>query len=135
MLITEVTGTVVVSVSLNEENLKMLDEIEAVFGLSGRSEAIRTSIRAAEAEIKELKDMEGTIEGVLIIVRRDHNDPWMSLIQHKYESSIKTQLHSHLRDHKCLEVMIVSSESKVLSAMMREVHGTGKADYVKFVRG
>ncbi len=125
---------VVVSISLNDDNIQALDDIQRTFGLAGRSEAVRTAINAAKIEIKDLKGMTGSIEGVLIVVRRDHSDPWMNIIQAKYVSEIKTQLHSHLRDSKCLEVMVISADSSRLSAMLTEIHAQGKADYVKFVR-
>lgn len=125
----------IVSISLNEDNLAALDRIQKTYGLSGRSEAVRTSINAALADIRELEGMDGTVEGVLIIVRGNHADPWMSMIQARYESHIKTQMHSHLQNHKCLEVMVVSCDADVLSSMMKEIHAEGKADYVKFVRG
>lgn len=125
----------IVSISLNEDNLAALDRIQKTYGLSGRSEAVRTSINAALADIRELEGMDGTVEGVLIIVRGNHADPWMSMIQARYESYIKTQMHSHLQNHKCLEVMVVSCDADVLSSMMKEIQAEGKADYVKFVRG
>lgn len=125
----------IVSISLNEDNLAALDRIQKTYGLSGRSEAVRTSINAALADIRELEGMDGTVEGVLIIVRGNHPDPWMSMIQARYESHIKTQMHSHLQNHKCLEVMVVSCDADVLSSMMKEIQAEGKADYVKFVRG
>ena len=125
----------IVSISLNEDNLAAPDRIQKTYGLSGRSEAVRTSINAALADIRELEGMDGTVEGVLIIVRGNHADPWMSMIQARYESHIKTQMHSHLQNHKCLEVMVVSCDADVLSSMMKEIQAEGKADYVKFVRG
>lgn len=125
----------IVSVSLNEENLAALDKIQSVYGLSGRSEAVRASINAALADIRELESLDGEVEGVLIIVRGNHEDPWMIRIQGMYERVIRTQLHSHLRNHKCLEVMVVSSDADTLSSMIREIQSEGKADYVKFVRG
>jgi CopG family nickel-responsive transcriptional regulator len=124
----------VVSISLNDENVRTLDEIQATCGLSGRSEAIRYALRAAEGELKEDKDMTGPVEGVLVIVHRDHGDAWMSMIQHKYEDHIRTQMHSHLKDMKCLDVMIISSTGETMRRMLQEIHATGKADYVKFVR-
>ena len=81
-----------------------------------------------------MEDLEGNIEGVLITIRSDHADPWMSLIQAKYVGSIKTQLHSHLKNKKCLEVMIISCSAEELRDLMREIQGSGKADYVRFVR-
>jgi len=124
----------IVSISLSDEALESLDEIGKAYGLKGRSEAVRRSIGAAVNEMQDLKDLKGQVEGVLIIVKRDHADPWMSMIQAKHEAEIKTQLHSHLKDHKCLEVMVISSEGERLSSMIREIHAAGKADYVRFVR-
>ena len=125
----------IVSVSLNDDNMAALDRIQKTYGLSGRSEAVRTAINAALADIRELEGLDGIVEGVLVIVRGNHADPWMSLIQAKYERHIKTQMHSHLQNHKCLEVMVVSCDGADLSSMLREIHSEGKADYVKFVRG
>ncbi len=125
----------IISVSLNDDNIAALDRIQGAYGLNGRSEAVRASITAALADIRELESMEGDIEGVLIIVRGNHDDPWIIRIQGTYESMIKTQLHSHLRNHKCLEVMVISGDARTLSDMLREIQSEGKADYVKFVRG
>lgn len=124
----------IVSVSLNEEKMEALDLIQATYKLNGRSEAVRMAINAALADIHETESIEGDVEGVLVIVRGNHADPWMIQIQAKYESCIKTQLHSHLRNHKCLEVMVLSCEASVLRDIMSEIAAEGKADYVKFVR-
>ena len=125
----------IISVSLTEENIKQLDDIQEMYGLKGRSDAIRHAIRSAETEIKESSDLSGTVEGVLVIVHDHHGEMWMDQIQHRYESQIKTQLHSHLMDRKCLEVMIVSSDAAIMRRMLRDIHSTGKATYVKFVHG
>ena len=131
---TEVGNMGVISISLNDENMAALDRIQKVYGLNGRSEAVRASINAALADIRELESMDGTVEGVLVIVRGNHADPWMIQIQARFEANIRTQMHSHLQNHKCLEVMVVSCEGKVLSEMLRAIQAEGKADYVKFVR-
>jgi CopG family nickel-responsive transcriptional regulator len=124
----------IISISLNEESIEALDDIQIRFGLKGRSEAVRRAINAAKAEAESIEGLEGMVEGVLVIVKKGHSDPWMNLIQAKYENEIKTQLHSHLKNHKCLEVMVISSEAKKLSSMLKEIHSTGKADYVTFVK-
>lgn len=125
----------IVSISLNDDNLASLDRIQKTYGLSGRSEAVRMSINAALADIHETETLDGVVEGVLVIVRGNHADPWMMRIQGRYEGYIKTQLHSHLQNHKCLEVMVVSCDAQVLASMLRDIQAEGKADYVKFVRG
>ena len=125
---------VIVSISLSDESAEALDDIQRRFALKGRSEAVRRAISAAKAEAQVIEGMEGIVEGVLIIVKKDHSDPWMNLIQAKHENEIKTQLHSHLKDHKCLEVMVISGEARNISSMLKEIHSTGKADYVTFVK-
>ena len=125
----------IISVSLSDEYTEELDTIQETYNLRGRSEAIRASISSAMGEIKELDRMEGIIEGVLIIVRSHHEDPWMMQIQGRYQDHIKTQMHSHLRDKKCLEVMVISCDAKELEDMMTDIRAQDKADYVKFVRG
>ena len=88
----------IISVSLNEEYTQILDSIQAAYDLKGRSEAIRLSLDAASGEMKELGSLEGTVEGVLIIVRGNHADPWIIQIQARYQEYIKTQMHSHLME-------------------------------------
>lgn len=124
----------VISVSLADESLEALDRIQTHLDLGGRSEAVRAAIRMAESEIKDLGALEGDVEGVLIVVHSTHGDQWMNIIQHKYEGMIRTQMHSHLQDRKCLEVLILSGDAGTLERMMKDVYGAGKADYIKFVK-
>jgi CopG family nickel-responsive transcriptional regulator len=124
----------IISISLPEDSVRSLEMIQQSLGLSGRSEAVRASIRIAEAEMKDTEELEGEVEGVLIVVHNTHGDKWIGMLQHKYESIIRTQLHSHLQNRKCLEVMILSSDSDTLGSMIKEIHRLDKADYVKFVR-
>ena len=124
----------IVSVSLDEEHLAALDRIAGSLDLKGRSDAVRFSIKSALAEIKEMDDFEGLVEGVMIVVHQHHSNTWMSMIQQKHEELIKTQMHSHLQNHKCLELMIISGDGKRIRDMMHEIHSVGQANYLKFVR-
>ncbi len=124
----------IVSVSLDEESIAALDTITETLKLKGRSDAVRMSIKSAMAELKETDDYSGLVEGVLIIVHEHHNDSWISMIQHRFGDVIKTQLHSHLHNHQCLELMIVSGDGSEVGDMMREIHAANKASYIKMVR-
>ena len=124
----------IVSISLDSENIASLDRITESLNLKGRSDAVRFSIKSAIAEIKEMDNFEGLIEGVMIVVHEHHSNSWVSMIQHKYEDLIKTQLHSHLQNKKCLELMIISGDGPRIRDMMHEIHAVGQASYLKFVR-
>jgi len=125
---------VIMSISLKDENVELLQDIQDRMGLGSRSEAIRVCLRAAESQLKEQEGMSGPLEGVLIIVHDSHMDSWMSLIQHRFERLVRTQLHSHLQSGKCLEVMILKGESDDIWEMIREFGKQEKAEYVKFVK-
>lgn len=124
----------IISISLDEENLSALDRIAESLSLKGRSDAVRMAIRSATAELKELDGFDGMVEGVMIVVHENHSNQWMDMIQHKYEEIIKTQLHSHLKNRKCLELMLISGDGPRTGEMIREIHAVGEANYLKFVR-
>ena len=124
----------VVSVSLGDEDIENLDRIQEAYGLKGRSDAVRAAVRIATSDLQDTSEMEGQVEGVLIAVRRDHADSWLSQIQARHVGIVTTQLHSHLQDRRCLEVMILSGTAEQVKAMLMEVEGSGKAEYVRFVR-
>jgi CopG family nickel-responsive transcriptional regulator len=124
----------VVSVSLTEKNLETLDQLQRALGLTGRSEAIRVCLRSAESEVRERQTMSGEVEGVLIIVHDSHLSPWLDRIQHTFQAIIKTQLHSHLRDHQCLEVFIIRGDASLIDQMITELQKEGKIAYMKFVK-
>lgn len=124
----------IVSVSLDDESMESLDAIASAFGLKGRSEAVRLAIRTTVAELKDDDDFNGPVEGVMIIVHEHHCNQWVNLIQHKYNEAIKTQMHSHLKNGKCLELMIISGDGASIKDMMREIQSTGEAKYLKFVK-
>ena len=124
----------VVSISLGDEDIENLDRIQKEYGLKGRSDAVRAAVRQATSNLQDLQNLKGQVEGVLIAVRRDHADPWLSNIQAAHVGIVTTQLHSHLKDHKCLEVMILSGSALEIKRMILDIEASNKADYVRFVR-
>jgi len=124
----------VISVSLTDHNIELLDELKKVLGLAGRSEAIRACLRSAEAELKEREQLEGDVEGVLIIVHNSHSAPKLDMIRHAYQDQVSTQLHSHLRNNKCLEIFIIRGEGERIRQMLSIFHSTDQFEYIKFFR-
>lgn len=125
---------VVVSVSLKDESLDQLREIQKGMGLSSRNETIRYCLKTVDSQMREREDMSGPVEGVLIVVHNSHMDSWMSVIQHRYERLVGTQLHSHLESGKCLEVMILRGDAEDVGNMIREFDRQENAEYVRFVQ-
>ena len=124
----------IISVSLGDDDVANLDRIQKEYNLKGRSDAVRASLRMTTDSLQDLRDLQGQVEGVLIAVRRDHADPWLSNIQASHVGVVSTQLHSHLKDRKCLEVMILSGGAEEIRSMILDIEASGKAEYVRFVQ-
>jgi CopG family nickel-responsive transcriptional regulator len=124
---------VIVSVSLSEKNLEMIENMQSALGLKGRSEVIRTCLRSAENELRGREELQGRVEGVLIIVHEHHMSPSLDEIRHDHQNLLTTQIHSHLRNEKCLEVFIVNGDSDEVNRMINRFRGQDSLDYVKFV--
>ncbi|NLK25264.1 MAG: hypothetical protein GX307_01640 [Euryarchaeota archaeon] len=121
----------VVSISLTEKNLKTLDMLQRAYGLTGRSEAVRTCIRSAEAEVRERDALQGDIEGVLITI---HQSDDTNGNRHEYQEIITTQVHSHLKNGKCLDVFLIRGPAKVFKMMLTELQGSEHMEYVNFIQ-
>ena len=61
----------VVSVSLNDKLLEDIDDFMDEQGFSGRSEVMRTAVRALLRDRKEISGLEGTIDAVVIATHED----------------------------------------------------------------
>ncbi|MCK5773125.1 MAG: nickel-responsive regulator 1 [Thermoplasmata archaeon] len=123
----------IVSVSLTEKNLEVLERIQGELGLSGRSEAIRACLRSADSEVREREALDGDVEGVLIVVHQTHRNPQLDDVRHTYQDLITTQIHSHMKRDKCLDVFIIRGEGQVVRNMISAFKRDENLEYVKFV--
>lgn len=128
------SATTVISISLTEKNIEDLDELQKLFGLTGRSEAIRLCLRSAESEIRERRELKGDLEGILIAVHKVEVGHELDEASHKYQKNITTQVHSHLKDGKCLDVFLVGGDSATIKNMIADFQKDEALEYIKFVQ-
>ena len=62
----------IVSISLNDEILKQIDNLQSTMGFSGRSDAIRAGIRSFGSEEKQKADLSGNVNAILLAVSYTH---------------------------------------------------------------
>jgi CopG family nickel-responsive transcriptional regulator len=123
----------VVSVSLTEKNIELLERIQDSFGLTGRSEAIRACLRSAEIEMRKKDELRGEVEGVLVIVHDSHRSNKLDEMRHEFQEQVSTQIHSHLENSKCLEVFIVKGKADDIRKMLDTFRGEDRFEYIQFV--
>lgn len=124
----------VVSVSLTEKNMKTLEKVSESLGLVSRSEAIRACLRSAEAEMRNRESLHGEVEGILVTVHDSHASSELDEARHEFQDIVTTQIHSHLKSRKCLEVFILQGKADKVKALLRTFRAAEMLEYVKFVQ-
>jgi CopG family nickel-responsive transcriptional regulator len=123
----------IISVSLNEKVLKDIGKLQKDLGFSGRSEVIRAATRMLVEDSREKAKLQGKISGVLLVVHKQDAEHAISHIKHQFEDIIKTQIHNHLKDEKCLEVFIVEGDAQGARSLLNSFQTSRKVEYLKLI--
>ena len=123
----------IISVSLNEKNLKDIEFLKKELGYSGKSEIIRDGLRMLLSDKKEKASLKGKIDGVIVIIHNDKQSEIISTIRHKHQEIISTQVHNHLENNKCLEIFVVSGPAEKIIALSKEFQIEKKIEFVKLI--
>ena len=123
----------IVSISLNDEILKQIDNLQKSLGFSGRSDAIRAGIRSFVSEEKQKEDLSGNVNAILLVVHNDEYDNQVNGIKHSYEDLITTHLHSKIEGDKCMELFMLKGEANSVSDITKDFQINKKMDTVKLV--
>ncbi len=117
------TGVTRIGVSLEPNLLEAFDDDIAKKGYSSRSEALRDLVRDSLAE-NEWKNDDEWMVGTIVIVY-DHTTPTvgdkLTDLQHHHHHLVKTSVHIHLDDDKCMEILICEEKLKSLKDFASEV--------------
>ena len=123
----------IISVSIDAETLAELSAIEKSLGFSGRSEAIRAGVRSLIAENNSAEKLSGKVKAVLLLVHDEKSESSATELKHSFEDVIGTQIHSHLKGDKCLEVFILDGEAGRIRELYKKAQATKKIEYAKLV--
>ena len=123
----------IVSISLNDEILKQIDNLQKNLGFSGRSDAIRAGIRSFVSEEKQKENLSGNVNAILLVVHNDEYDNQVNGIKHSYEDLITTHLHSKIEGDKCMELFMLKGEANSVSDITKDFQINKKMDTVKLV--
>lgn len=123
----------IISVSLSEKLLQGIDQLKEETGFSGRSDVIRASTRMLIADTQDKKNLEGDINSILILIHNQKSEDKVTEIKHDFEDIIETQIHSHLKEDKCLELFILEGDAKRMNTLTKMFQTTRKIEYVRLV--
>lgn len=123
----------IVSISLNDNILKEMDELQKEFGFSGRSELIRAGIRMLLTDKIEKEKQTGDVGCVLTVTHEEDDEESVTRIKHRYEDIIQTHLHCKIKNDKCLELFILNGDASKVREMTKEFQVHDDMEHVKLM--
>ncbi len=123
----------IISISVNEDIRRELDDLQKSMGFSGRSEAIRAAVRVMAAEQKDRAKLKGECDAVLLVIHKDEGGDEVSEIRHEFSGIIKTQVHNHLKNHKCLEIFVLGGDASKVRKMTELLQSAKSVELAKLI--
>lgn len=123
----------IISVSINNALIREVKKLKQDSGYSGTSEVIRAGLRMLVSEKRERAKLKGKTDAVLLIIHDDKYSEHITDMTHKYRSLVKTQVHNHLENHKCLQILVLNGDGQAISSAADSFRSSRKADLVKLI--
>ncbi len=126
----------VVSITLPEELLQQFEKFMETRGYYSRSEAFRDAVRnlIAESEINKMGEKKST---ATIMVTSEYGrkdvENRISELRHEFDDIIIENIHRHIMNQYCLEILIAEGESKRILDLMGIIRGIRGIQQVKAV--
>ncbi len=124
----------IVSLSLPEQMVKAMDEIQESVGFSGRSELVRAAIRLLLEDTHEKSAMKGRISAVIVVSHGKDDEEPVTRLKHRFEDIVKTHVHCKTSHEDCVEVFVLSGEGQQIASMTKEFQKERKIRSVKLLQ-
>ena len=85
------------------------------------------------ADNREKEDLEGKINSIMVLIHKQDAEDKVTEIKHDFEDIINTQIHSHLADHKCMEIFVLEGVADRIKDLSNMFQKSTKIDYVKLI--
>jgi CopG family nickel-responsive transcriptional regulator len=117
----------VVSVSMPESLLERIDEFAEEHGYTGRSEIIREASRNLLGEFED-KRLEGRKLMGIVTVLFDYEttsvEEKMMHLRHEHEGIVASNFHSHVGEHRCMELFVLEGDLEEISSFVGKIRAT-----------
>lgn len=133
LLITALLGMPIVSLSLPDQMVKAMDEIQESVGFSGRSELVRAGIRLLLDDTREKNALAGETTAVIVVGHAKEDEEPVTRLKHKFEDIVKTHVHCKVSHEDCVEVFVLAGQGKQIASMAKEFERERKIRSVRLL--
>jgi len=123
----------VISLSIDEETLNKINEIQEKGSFNGRSELIRKAVEGLHQDLNERDELSGEMNAVIIVRHPHKHEKGISEISHSFDEVIITQLHSKLSNEKCLEVFHTNGSAQKIIDFYNQLEGSKHTESVNIL--
>lgn len=123
----------IISLSLDEETLGKIEEIQENSSFNGRSELIRTAVENLHQEALNNQKLEGQLNAVIVARHPHSHEQKIASIAHEYDDVITTQLHSKLDGDNCLEVFHTNGTAERVIKFYNQLEGSKNTESVNIL--
>jgi CopG family nickel-responsive transcriptional regulator len=124
----------IISLSLPDQMVRAMDEIQDSVGFAGRSELVRAAIRLLLEDTKERRALSGRSNAVVVVGHASVDEEPVTRLKHSYGDIVKTHIHCRVSQEDCIEVFVLAGEGKQIGAMANEFERERKIRSVKLLR-
>lgn len=123
----------IISLSVDEETLEKIEEIQEKGAFNGRSELLRKAIENLHHEVGDNDNLEGHLNAVVVSRHPHQEEQGIAEISHGHDNVITTQLHSKLDNDKCLEIFHTDGPAKEVIEFFNELEGSKHTESVSIL--
>jgi CopG family transcriptional regulator, nickel-responsive regulator len=124
----------IISLSLPDQMVKSMDEIQDSVGFSGRSELVRAAIRLLLEDTRAKDALTGKANAVIVVGHaRDDEEP-VTRLKHRFEDIVRTHVHVKVSHEDCVEVFVLAGEGKDIASMTKEFEKERKIRTVRLLQ-
>jgi CopG family transcriptional regulator, nickel-responsive regulator len=124
----------VVSLSLPDQMVKAMDEIQESVGFAGRSELVRAAIRLLLEDTRDKTAMTGRANAVVVVGHASVDEEPVTRLKHGFGDIVKTHVHCRVSDQDCIEVFVLTGDGRQIAAMAKGFERERKIKTVKLLR-
>jgi CopG family nickel-responsive transcriptional regulator len=123
-----------ISMSLPQKLLTEFDDVLKDRGYNSRSKGIRDALKDYIVRYQWMRDMKGDRVGIVAVIYDHHYTGVMedlTNIQHQFREYINANMHIHMTENKCLEVIVVKGDAQQIRDLTEKTMRLKGVEHVK----
>ena len=107
----------IVSVSLPDELVHSMKDLQESQGFAGRSELVRAAIRVLISDERGKEGLNGSVSAVLVATHDESDEEPITRLKHEFEDVVKTHIHNKLSRTNCVEMFLLQGDGRKVASM------------------